>query len=826
MLLTAIGGVENHVGTVSDKAITEPKPGDIISPFGQLPEDVECVEDAAYPIPCAFTDALHYLEMTPEEAAVEFRSLIDAHVSAEMRAAIPDFTRFLVEECIDVFVPTSWEGINGIEPIEFQWKENFPERLKPPTRPINPKLFQHAKKEFDRLMGYFYVKSDSPVASPLVIAPKATAPYIRFCGDHVRVNQEIISGHFPIPIVKHELSKIINFKIYVDIDLTNSYHQFRLGPITSARLSVQTPWGQVQPKFMPEGVTPASGILQAAIQEIFKDFDEWTIRIFDNLLVLAHDFQDAFLKFRRVVERCRLRNVVLKFSKTWIGFTEVNFFGFVCKHKSYSLSQQRKDSIVAMPMPDSVKKMQRFLGCALFFSSFIPKYSDLTAPLNDMVRDSFDWNPKTWKCDYEKVFADFKEVLLKACALFYPDYNLDWVLRCDASDIAVAVVLLQIAINANGEKVDQPLGFASEKLSAHALKWQISEKELYSIVFGVKKFDYELRCKNFIIETDHRNLQWMERSVVPKVVRWRMFLSSFHFMIRHIPGKTNNVADWQSRMYHVKDKVSEILSKVHGGRTGHHGERRTWELLNQHFPGHSIPYRMVSEYVSECGVCQKDRLGMLPPDLLQPVVRSLKPEHARSVVGIDTLTVTPADVHGNQYMLVVVALFSKFVALYPVKDKGALTTAGVLFQFFTTYGGFDAVASDPGSDFMSSVVEHLNQWLGIRHIVSLVDRHESNGVEGTNKLVLRHLKALIMDERILNQWSEPHNVCSIQYVLNSFCSSESGITPYEAMFGSADRSYFQFDDKLGKTSGMHEYVQKLDMSLTTVRTISKEFQVL
>jgi hypothetical protein len=95
-----------------------------------------------------------------------------------------------------------------------------------------------------------------------------------------------------------------------------------------------------------------------------------------------------------------------------------------------------------------------------------------------------------------------------------------------------------------------------------------------------------------------------------------MFLSSFHFMIRHIPGKTNNVADWQSRMYHVKDKVSEILSRVHGGRMGHHGERRTWELLNQHFPGHSIPYRMVSEYVAECGVCQKDRLGMLPPDVL------------------------------------------------------------------------------------------------------------------------------------------------------------------------------------------------------------------
>lgn len=797
----------------------------LIHPWSSgAPPIEEPPEEKEFPLPCAFTDALHYMEMSVEEAREEFKQQIDAHVSSEMRSSVPGIVKYLLQDAVDVFVPTSWTGINGINPIEFQWRDDLPERMKPAARPVNPKLFVHAKKEFDRLSGYFYEACSSPIASCLVIAPKATAPFIRFCGDYVNINKYIQAGHYPIPIIKHEINKIITFKVYIDIDWANSYHQFRLADLTSMRLSVQTPWGQVRPLFLPEGVTPASNILQEAMREIFVDFDEWTIRIFDNMLILAHDHQDAFEKLKKVINRCRERNIVLKFSKTWLGFPEVNFFGFICKHNSYGLSNQRKESINSFVMPDNVKKMQRFLGTANFFNSFIPKYSEMTAPLTDMTHDKFDWNPQTWTKDYVGAFERFKKACVEATEVFYPDYSLPWILRCDASDVAVSAHLVQVRTSVVGKSVDEPLGFASAKLSKHALNWPIGEKELYSAVFGVKKFDYELRCKPFVIETDHRNLQWMETSVVPKVMRWRIYLTSFNFLIKHIPGKLNVVADWQSRMYHVLDGVTEILTQVHGGRVGHHGERRTWQLLNEHFPGHSIPYRVVSEFVAECGTCQKVRLGMVAADTVKPLVRHLKPEEVRSVVGVDTLTITPPDSAGNEYVIVVVNHFTKFCALYPVKKKDGLSMANALIQFFTSYGKFDAVMSDPGSDLMSEVVQHLQKWLGIRAIVSLIDRHESNGVEGTNKIILRHLRALVCDERIADRWSEPSVLCWIQYVLNSFKSGESGITPYDAMFGSVDRKYFQLHEHSDINTGMNTYVEELDRNLTIVREASKKYQ--
>ena len=125
----------------------------------------------------------------------------------------------------------------------------MPERIKPKPRPINPRLWEAAAKEFERLKGYFYVESRSPWASCLVIAPKATKPFIRFCGDYSGINKWIPTGHYNIPIVKHELDKIAGHAVFADIDLTNAFHQVPLHKDTMARLSVQTPWGQYEPRF-------------------------------------------------------------------------------------------------------------------------------------------------------------------------------------------------------------------------------------------------------------------------------------------------------------------------------------------------------------------------------------------------------------------------------------------------------------------------------------------------------------------------------------------------------------------------------------------------
>ena len=373
-----------------------------------------------------------------------------------------------------------------------------------------------------------------------------------------------------------------------------------------------------------------------------------------------------------------------------------------------------------MPFPEApqqTKKLQRFLGAVNYFKTFIPLFSSKTGRLSEMTQKNFNWDESTWKHNYRQVFEDFKIDILKAQMIYHPDYSLEWVLSVDASDFAVGGVLFQIPKEAKKELEFQVIAFTSKKLSTVAQRWSVIEKECFSVFHSVKKLSYYLYGKQFTIRTDHYNLLWMEISEVPKIIRMRVYLQSFNFILKHIKGKDNIFADWLSRLevpdiislaafMQVKNMeaeecdefdsnevveqvveeldmpktVEEMLEMVHNARMGHVGARRTWLRLNKIFPGHRIPVKYVEEWVAECRWCQKLRLDM--NDSIPPPIRKIDPDHARHFCGFDTLYVSPAADDGSRYINVVRLIPSGLVGLYSAKDLTANTVALALFQFF------------------------------------------------------------------------------------------------------------------------------------------------
>ena len=79
----------------------------------------EAPEDDEIPDPCAFRYALHYMEMSHEDALVEYYALFETHIDPAFAKAFPVFN--LLREYPVVFVPTNWNGINGVEDIEICW---------------------------------------------------------------------------------------------------------------------------------------------------------------------------------------------------------------------------------------------------------------------------------------------------------------------------------------------------------------------------------------------------------------------------------------------------------------------------------------------------------------------------------------------------------------------------------------------------------------------------------------------------------------------------------------------------------------------------------
>ena len=117
-------------------------------------------------------------------------------------------------------------------------------------------------------------------------------------------------------------------------------------------------------------VRPASGVLQHLVREIFKDFEDWTVIIFENFLILADDHADALEKFKKILQRCDEKGFVLKMKKSFTVTDNVTFFGYKVTHGAWELDERRKEAIDNISFLKNTKDMQSVLGCAVLPSSY------------------------------------------------------------------------------------------------------------------------------------------------------------------------------------------------------------------------------------------------------------------------------------------------------------------------------------------------------------------------------------------------------------------------------------------------------------------------
>jgi hypothetical protein len=245
--------------------------------------------------------------------------------------------------------------------------------------------------------------------------------------------------------------------------------------------------------------------------------------------------------------------------------------------------------------------------------------------------------------------------------------------------------------------------------------------------------------------------------------------------------------------------------------------------LDEKFPGNAIPIRIIAELISECSTCQKVRLKLgysLPSENL-----NLKPPTVRSRIGFDVLTITPKDKNGNSYLQVCTEHFTKFTSLYASADKSAESAARAMFSHYVTYGQFDQVITDPGSDYMSGTIVLLNQFLGQEKLVTLVDVHTGIGVEPTNKKILNFLRTLTHDLRLRDTWSDPIVLGLISHACNSQRHAETGMVPMELKFGSSDFSRMFLPDNDIISSDAPDILIKFNTHLKTIRELSRSFQL-
>ena len=767
------------------------------------------------------------------------------------------------------FTYTEWTGIK-YPPVTIHLLEGAPQYLHTKARNIVERLYKPARNSINKLQTDTIIRPEDNCSytSPIVVVPKPLQPdEPRICGDYTAMNKIIQPRCSIVPDPKKLLDTFKRYKWYGETDWIKGFHQVTLDEPSQRLLAIATPFGTFVPQFLPMGVQPASGILAHIARQIFGDLGDFVISVQDNLLIGGDTLYELYCNIIKVMERAAKYNVKLSPPKTRFGVRQVPFFGFIIGFGKYWVNPDRQAAVKAIGFPQTLKAMQQFLGLVLFISPFIPGYSQLTAPLSGLVNGKTEWRKvEEWQGQYMSVFEAIKQAVADATELHLPDLEAEWVLRTDASDIACGGTLLQKVKVGDSDTYElQPIAFTSHKFSSTAANWSVLEKELYALVFSLQKLDYYLRLRPFVAETDHSNILYLQQSLIPKLIRWKLFIHSYHLTLRHIPGKTNVVADALSRLYelvlrqaealqlnmlqlmgnsysdiathqlaqmydidaceeHIYDLTvqhdaipQEIWQACHVRAHGHRGAKRTYHELGRRYPDVKIPMEVVQQAVDACAICQKYKSDLYLA--LKTARHVLTAEHHRSQISVDVAGMEEDDA-GNDTCFIIVNHNTKLVYLYAAKGKEEIHAINAVLSYIGHYGLMEKIISDPGGEFTGQFTSKLMQKLGVKWDLSITDRPQSHGTERTVGRALEAVRILMAQDVAAGStlaWSEPAVLATTSYLLNSEINDETGFTAFDLVFGQGECKDLPDISGLTGKRKLEEYTAALQKHLDEIR---------
>ena len=420
------------------------------------------------------------------------------------------------------------------------------------TKPIRKKQYPvpvHLQDEFnknvDELLKLGVIEpSNSPYCSPVVLIKKPDGKSYRLCIDFRDLNDVTTFDAEPMPTVDQDLHKFSGAKYFSELDLCKAYFQIPLDVESRKFTAFQTNKGLMQFVRMPFGLSTACASYVRLMRKVFNDIPgiSW---YFDNICVYSESWDDHLSSLRKVFSCLREHNLTVGPAKCFIGYNEIKYLGMKLGNGTISPLHDKIDAINAFDLPTSKKTLRSFIGTVSFYRKFIDKFADLCAPLTDLLKNDSK-EPLQWTDIQCANFVELKSKLSSSPILMLPDVSKPFCLRTDASDTGIAGVLFQYHNN-----IPMPVMYVSRKLIDRERNFSAVEKEALALVWSIDKLKYYLSGVEFIVESDHRPLSYLNKfqNSNPRLMRWVLSLQSYKFRVVYIKGSENIGADMLSRSF-------------------------------------------------------------------------------------------------------------------------------------------------------------------------------------------------------------------------------------------------------------------------------------
>src|ERR1051325_9799078 len=666
---------------------------------------------------------------------------------------------------------------------------------------------------------------------------------LRPCQDYRFLNKNTVKNSHPIPSIARIMDKLRGSNYFTKLDVRLGYNNVRIKEGDEWKAAFRTPNGLYKPTVMFFGMTNSPATFQSMMDHLFQELisNGGVIIYMDDILVHAKTVKELDNLTKQVLQILDKNDLYLKVEKCEFELQRLEYLGVIITPNSIEMDPVKLDGIRNWPTPKSVRNVRQFIGFCNFYRKFINHYSDITKPLNSLTRKTttFEWTEEA-----ELSFNKLKESFLKHPILQMVDETKPFEIECDASAFASGAVLLQR--DTNGDK--HPVSYFSKAHTPAERNYAIPDQEFMAIIKALKEWRHYLEGSphTLIIWSDHENLtKWREpQQLNRRQARWMLYLERFNYVIKHLPGTKNVLADALSRRPDLtpdgpdntettaipsdkfinfidndiiedikskKDKIDikenyieidrnifefqgrmvipddeeikrKILRNGHDHETsGHPGIAETINKITKIVYWPNIR-TYIHNYVKGCPICQQYKINRHPTKPpLQPI-NGPKSTRPFSQISMDLITDLPPDGDYDAILSIVDHGLSKGIILTPTrKTSTADDIAEILIEkVFSKYGTPEKIISDRDPRFAAKSMQTLYEKLNIKPTLSTAYHPQTDGTTERYNQEIEFYLAVYTSKNP-NMWKQA--LPMIEFVHNTKPHSGRTNTPYELLLG-------------------------------------------
>ena len=412
--------------------------------------------------------------------------------------------------------------------------------------------------------------SASPWNSPTILVKKKDGS-TRFVCDFRGLNDVTKKDTYPLPHIRDIIDKMEGARFWSTLDAAGAYWSMPLNEADKEKTAFTVPRGKFEFNVTPYGLSNAGSSYQRMMDMCLSGLPYHRILAYmDDIVIFSRTFEEHLKELETVFEKLSEANITLKSSKCVIASREVDFLGYRLSAEGIKPQERLVSAITEFKRPEKRKEVKSFLGLAGFYRNFIPKFSDIARPLNDLTGDNvkFDWNDAC-----EQAFVKLKDLLSSYPVLAFPRLGEPFVVDVDASDIAFGGVLMQYGIDG----LLHPVGYFSDSVKDSQKGWAPTTKEAFALVLAVRHWYVYLSGTEFVLNSDHNPLVYLRSQKDPrgKFSRWILELEEFNYVVKYVRGTENVKADALSRnsgasavqpSSRFEEKIYAVLDDQHNFR--------------------------------------------------------------------------------------------------------------------------------------------------------------------------------------------------------------------------------------------------------------------